>query len=494
MFALLEKLKEVTIAVVPMTVIVLVLSFTLAPLPGALLARFIIGAVFIIIGMSVFLLGIELSISPLGEDIGAALSKTNKLWIVAGVSIVVGFFMSVAEPDLQILAEQIAEVTNEAIGKFLILIVVSIGVAVLLAVGIARIVYNFPLYKMLFILYGLVLILALFVPPEFLAVAFDSSGVTTGALTMPFILSLALGVSAMKKNSKASEKDSFGLVAIASAGAIISVLMMSIAMGSPHLTGELAVSEVNSTDVLGVFAARFPNIALTSVITIIPLTVIFIVFQIKALRLKRKAHFRIWIGFAYTLVGLIILMTGAESGFMDAGSAIGIKLTETRGIPALSAVGFVLGAVAILAEPAIHILTKQIETVTAGYIKKFMVLAALALGVGIAVALSVLRMVVPEIHLWHYLLPGYIISIGLSFIAPKLFVGIAFDAGGMSSGIMTSTFILAFSEGVANAAGDAEIVSNTFGTIALIAMMPIITLQILGLLVRLKYRKKGVTN
>ena len=485
---LFDKLKEVLYSVLPITVIVYILHFTLTPIPGLQLARFSIGAVLIVLGLAILLFGIDIGITPLGTHIGASLSKTNKLWIVAVVGIILGFFISVAEPDLQILARQVSQVTSGQISNIAILIVVSVGIAIMLVAGLIRIVYNYPIYKLLTILYGIIFLLAFLVSPEFLAISFDASGATTGALTVPFILALALGISSMKKDSKASEKDSFGLVAITSTGAILGVMLMGILNKISGLSGNLASADVSDISVLGPFFETLPHMAIESFVALLPIFVIYIAFQIKVFKFGKHQFARIIKGFIYTFIGLSVFLTGVNAGFMEVGTIIGQKLALISNNYAII-VGFIIGFVTILAEPAVHVLTNQIELVTSGYVRKNIVLAALSIGVGAAVALSVIRILVPSVQLWHYLLPGYIISIAMTYFVPKLFVGIAFDSGGVASGPMTATFILAFVQGVADSCPGADVLKDAFGMIALVAMTPIITLQILGFIVKIKSRK-----
>lgn len=492
MSVLTEKLKEVLFSVLPITIIVLILNFTLTPLETPLIIRFIIGALFIILGLSIFLIGIDIGITPLGSLVGATIAKTNKLWIIITAGLVLGFFISIAEPGLLVLANQVDIVTAGQISSLSILIVVSIGLAVMVALGLIRIVSNVPLYKILTGLYGLTFILALFTSSEFLAISFDASGATTGILAVPFILALAIGVSAMKKDSKAAEKDSFGLVAIASVGAIISVIILSIFSKTSEFSPGLQFDIPEATSILGPFAQMFPVVLRESFFALLPLVIILLILQKISFKLSKNAFSKILKGFIYTFVGLLIFLVGVNAGFMDVGGIVGYSLASLDSNYYIVFMGLVLGIVTILAEPAVYVLTHQIEDVTSGYVKRKAVLIALSLGVGVAVALSMLRIVVPGIQLWHYLLPGYIISIAMTYFVPKLFVGIAFDAGGVATGPMTATFILAFTQGAAEAIEGANVLIDGFGMIAMVAMTPIITLQILGFIFSVKSKKGGI--
>ncbi|KLE16757.1 DUF1538 domain-containing protein [Clostridium sp. C8] len=489
-----EKIKEVLMSVLPITIIVLILNFTLTPIEIPLLIRFLIGTVAIVIGLSIFLVGVDIGVTPIGNIMGTNIAKTNKLWIVIAAGLLLGFFISVAEPDLQILGGQVEFVTSGLVSKWLIVAIVSIGIAVMLSLGLGRIVYNFPLYKLLTIIYGVIMLLALFTSPEFLAISFDASGATTGAMTVPFILALATGVSRLKKDSKSSEKDSFGLVAIASTGAIISVMLMSILSKTDQVTGSLEGSEVISTSIILPFIEKIPVITFEILLALLPILIIFIIFQKVKFKLSKRLFRKVLFGMLFTFIGLVIFLVGVNAGFMDVGTVVGKSIAALDNKIYVIIVGFVLGFVTILAEPAVYVLTHQIEDVTSGYVKRKVVMFTLAIGVGFAVALSMVRILVPEVKLWHYLLPGYLVSIAMSYFVPKLFVGMAFDSGGVASGPMTATFILAFAQGVAEAIEGADVLIDGFGMIAMVAMTPIIALQILGFIFKIKSRKGGIVD
>lgn len=489
-----QKLKEVLTSVLPIAFIVMIINFTISPIEFNLIVRFLIGSVLIIFGLTVFLIGVDIGVTPLGGLIGTSLTKNNKLWIITVSGLILGFFISIAEPGLLVLADQVSSVTSGAISSSSIVIVVSVGLAVLVSFGFVRVVYNIPLYKILTVSYLLIFVLALFTSPEFLAIAFDASGATTGVLAVPFILSLSMGLSALNKDSKSAEKDSFGLVSIASIGAIISVMLLNILSKGNEFSDQLEFNTTQSDSILGPFFSLVPSILKESFITILPLLVIFLVFQKISFKLEKRAYRRILIGFAYTFLGLAVFLIGVNAGFMELGSTVGYNLASLDNKWYVIIVGFAIGLVTILAEPAVHVLTYQIEEVTAGYVKRVAVLVPLCIGVGFAIALSVIRILTPEIQLWHYLLPGYIIAIAMTYFVPKLFVGIAFDAGGVATGPMTATFILAYVQGAADAIEWASVMRDGFGMISMVALAPIITLQILGLVFKLKSKKEVGKN
>ena len=492
MYVLFNKVKEVLSAVFPVVILVTILNFTLVPLSGVLLLRFIIGALAIVIGLSILLFGIDIGVLPFGNHMGKSFLKSNKIWYVLIIGFLLGFFINIAEPDLQVLAAQVSSVMGGYIPMITILIAVSVGTGVMLSLGILRIVKNIPLHKMFFVIYGIILILAFFSSSDMMAIGFDASGATTGALTVPLVLALSVGVAAMKKNSKASEEDSFGLVGIMSTGAILGVLIMNLFVRTDNVTGVLEMHNVDADSLFGPFLAEIPSIALESLVALLPMILMLVIFQKISFRVKPRPFGKMLLGFLYTYIGLVIFLVGVNAGFMDVGKIIGQTLAAFDNKAILVGFGFVLGMVVILAEPAVHILTGQIESVTNGYIKKKTVLVSLSIGVAVAVGLAMLRIVVPGIQLWHYLLPGFAISIALMFFVPRLFVGIAFDSGGVASGPMTATFVLAFAQGASDAIEHSNILVDSFGVIAMVAMTPLIALQVLGLIYKLKSKKSEV--
>src|SRR5574344_481691 len=486
-----SKFKEVLFSILPITVMVLRLTCTISPMETPLIIRFLIGSLFVVLGLTIFLLGIDIGITPLGDLTGSSLAKSNKLWIVLIGGLILGFFISIAEPGLMVLANQVDLVTSGQIPGISILVIVSIGLAILLALGFLRVFFNVPLYKILIILYLIIFGLSIFTSREFLAISFDASGSTTGILAVPFILSLSVGISKLKKNSKASEKDSFGLVAIASTGAIMSVLLLDIFSKTNEFSAALDSGISDSNSIIRPFIDIIPDYLIESFMAILPLLVILLVLQKIFFKLKKKELRKLLTGFAFAFTGLLVFLIGVNAGFMDVGTSIGNNLALLDNKAYIIIIGFVLGVVTILAEPAVYVLTQQIEDVTSGYVKRKAVLIPLAIGVGFAVALSVIRVLVPGIQLWHYLLPGYIICLSMMFFIPKLFVGIAFDAGGVATGPMTATFILAFIQGAAHAFEGADLMVDGFGMIAMVAMTPIITLEALGLVFAIKSKTKG---
>jgi len=489
-----DKLKEVLQSVLPITILVIILHFTIAPLPGIEFSRFLFGALLIIMGLAVFLFGVDIGITSIGNYLGKEIARSNSLKFVLVMGLILGFFISIAEPDLIILANQVSEVTDGAIPSTVLLVVVSVGIAFMMTIGLFRIVYRYPLRNIFFVIYTLIFLLAIFSSNDLFAIAFDASGSTTGALTVPFMLALATGVASLNHDSKSAEIDSFGLVGVASSGAILGVLILGLFTGDSGITGTLSVDVGAYTSWVVPFTDTLPHMALETVLSIAPILIIFVCYNLfVAKRKMQTADFkRAMLGLLYLYVGLVFFLTGVNAGFLNVGRQLGMTIAGMDSKWPVLFIGLLLGLVVILAEPAVYVLTHQIEDVTNGSVKRSVVLVFLSVGVGLAVLLSVVRVLVPEILLWHYLVPGYIIALVLAFRVPNLFVGMAFDAGGVASGPMTATFILAFIQGVADITPHSNVLLDGFGMIAMVAMMPILSLQLLGAIYQQRSKKEGI--
>ena len=489
-----DKLKEVLQSVLPITILVIILHFTIAPLPGIEFSRFLFGALLIIMGLAVFLFGVDIGIASIGNYLGKEIARSNSLKFVLVMGLILGFFISIAEPDLIILANQVSEVTDGAIPSTVLLVVVSVGIAFMMTIGLFRIVYRYPLRNIFFVIYTLIFLLAIFSSNDLFAIAFDASGSTTGALTVPFMLALATGIASLNHDSKSAEIDSFGLVGVASSGAILSVLILGLFTGDSGITGTLSVDVGAYTSWVVPFTDTLPHMALETVLSIAPILIIFVCYNLfVAKRKMQTADFkRAMLGLLYLYVGLVLFLTGVNAGFLNVGRQLGMTIAGMDSKWPVLFIGLLLGLVVILAEPAVYVLTHQIEDVTNGSVKRSVVLVFLSVGVGLAVLLSVVRVLVPEILLWHYLVPGYIIALVLAFRVPNLFVGMAFDAGGVASGPMTATFILAFIQGVADITPHSNVLLDGFGMIAMVAMMPILSLQLLGAIYQQRSKKEGI--
>ena len=485
---LLKQFKDVLFSVLPITALVTILNFTIVPIENEMLIRFIIGAFLVILGLGIFLFGAHVGITTIGSLMGETVAKSNKAISVGILGFILGFMITIAEPDLQILAQQVNSASGGIVPASLILIVVSVGVGIMVGIGLLRILYEVPLNKLLTATYLIILFLGLKTSQEFLAISVDASGATTGAMTTPFILALGYGVSRLK-GGKTSDEDSFGMVGEASAGPIFAIMLMSMIWGLKDIQGGMNEFVINK-GIISPYIKIFPRFLKESVITVLPLTTLFLIFDRFKFKLSKKNKNIILKGLLYTYIGLTLFLVGVNAGFMEVGRVIGESIARFHPL-LLPVFGFLLGMVVVLAEPAVHVLSNQVEEVTAGHIKKKAILVALSMGIAFAVMISMLRIMIPGLKLWHILLPGFGFAAFLSYKVPPIFVGIAYDSGGVASGPMTATFVLAFAQGAADAIPTANVLIDGFGVIAMVAMTPLIAIQVLGLIFKRKAEREG---
>lgn len=488
MSSLISKFKEVIYSILPITLIVLILNFTLAPLPGPVLAKFLIGTFLMIISMPVFLIGIDIAITPIGEQISEALVKSDKLWLILAGGIFFGFVVTVAEPDLHILANQVRSITSGMFNADLMILLVSFGIGVMILFGMLRIIRNFRLNRFMTVVYLIILSLGIFTQSDFLAIAFDAAGNTTGAVSVPFILALAVGISGLTRSNEKEENDGFGMLGIASSGAVIAVMLQGILTGTGPIEGNLPAAAAISVSVPRQVLLSLSENLKDTLLAISPILISFLIINSIWIKLPANKLKRIAVGILYTYFGLVVFLTGINVGFLEASRQVGYQIAAYDAPWLLIVIGMVFGIITIPAEPSVHVLTRQIEDNTAGSIKALVVMLTLCLGVAVAVGLSMLRIVLAQLQLWHILLPGMVIAIVLSFVVPDIFVGIAYDSGGVAAGTMTSVFILPFAQGAADFIPGANVVTDGFGIIALVAMTPLIAIQLLGLIYKMKTR------
>ena len=481
-----EKLQESLAAVLPILAIVLILSFTIAPLPTSVLMAFLFGAVLLVVGMMFFSLGAELAMSPMGERVGACITKTRRVGIMLTLGFLLGFLITISEPDLQVLANQVQAVPN-----MVLIVTVAVGVGLFLCFAMLRMLLSVPLNTMLVGFYIVVFVLAMFVPKDFLAVAFDSGGVTTGPMTVPFIMAMGVGVSAIRSD-KHSANDSFGLVALCSIGPILAVLILSLIFrpdGGSYTA--VVIPEIGDSAALWqLFFVAFPTYFKEIAVSLLPIAAFFAVFDLVSLHLERKQLIRIGVGLAYTYLGLVIFLTGVNVGFMPAGNYLGSVIAGLACNWIIIPIGMLIGYFIVMAEPAVYVLMRQVEELTDGAIPGSAMKHSLSIGVAVSVGLAMIR-VLTGISIFYLLVPGYAVAIVLSFFVPKLFTAIAFDSGGVASGPMATTFLLPFAMGACSAVGG-NIVTDAFGVVAMVAMTPLITIQGLGLIYRLRTKHGAV--
>lgn len=477
---LLEKIYESVASVAPITAIVLILSITIAPMTAGTLVLFLFGALLLIAGMGFFTLGAEMAMIPMGEGIGAELSKSRKAVFSLLACLILGILITVAEPDLQVLAHQVPAVPNRTL-----ILTVALGVGIFLLLAQLRMLLKIPLSYLLIVFYGLIFVLTFFAPPSFIPVSFDSGGVTTGPITVPFIMAFGIGMASVRSD-KHSSSDSFGLIALCSIGPILAVLLLGIFYRpgeTLYVPAELA--EVATTrDAAVEFARGFPLFAKEVAVALVPIVVLFAAFQLFTGRFHRHQIYRILSGFVYTYMGLVLFLTGVNVGFMPVGQFLGSALAGGTVKWLLIPIGMVIGYFIVRAEPAVQVLTKQVEEISNGSIRQKSIWHSLSIGTSLSVGLAMLR-ILTGIPFLYFLVPGYLISLGMTFFVPQIFTGIAFDSGGVASGPMTATFLLPMAMGACEVLGG-SVMEEAFGMVAMVAMTPLLTIQLLGLNSRIR--------
>lgn len=483
-----KKFQEALKAVLPIMGIVLLLSFSIAPITPSILLCFLLGAVMIMVGMMFFTLGAEMSMSSMGEKVGVKITQSRKLFIIIGLSFLLGFIITISEPDLQVLASQVPSVPN-----LTLILAVAIGVGIFLVIALLRMLFKIPLSELLVFFYFIAFVLVFFVPENFRAVAFDSGGVTTGPMTVPFIMALGVGISAIRSDHHASN-DSFGLVALCSIGPILAVLILGMIYSPTESTYQIAeIPEIiDSVELWKVFWIGFPTYFKEIAVSLLPILIFFGLFQVFSLKLSEKQLARILIGLLYTYIGLVLFLTGANVGFMPAGNYLGQVLAKSKFSWIIIPIGAVIGFFIVKAEPAVYVLNHQVEEITDGAISANAMGVSLSIGVSVSVALAMIRVLTGIPIIW-FLIPGYAIAIISSFFVPKIFTAIAFDSGGVASGPMTATFLLPFAQGACLAVGG-DIVADAFGVVAMVAMTPLITIQVLGAVSQWKQHTQHVIH
>lgn len=479
LYVLFHKLKEAAISVLPVAAIVVLLDLTsLIDLTSTELIVFLIAAVCLIIGIGLFSLGADLAMTPMGEHIGAGLTKSRSIKLLLSVCFLMGLLITVAEPDLSVLASQVDKLINGTV----LIVTVGIGVGIFLLLSVMKIIFKKPLSSMLIFFYMLLFALSALIllrgNEGFLALGFDSGGVTTGPITVPFIMALGVGI-AGTLGGKNSGENSFGLIAMCSIGPILAVMVLGVG-ASGTIDYPLNPSEYNVTTYLGMpILIKLWHTMQEVALALGLIIAFFVVLQLFVLKLPNKTLIRMAVGIAYTFGGLVLFLTAVSIGFFPIGYRIGSILANKH--PALLVgFGFILGMVVVLAEPAVQVLNKQVEGITDGTVSRKSMMIALSIGVGISIGLSMLRIVL-GFNILYYVIPGYFISLGLSFFVPGLYTAIAFDSGGVASGPLTSGFILPLSIGACVALQGSEgVMSYAFGVVAMVAMTPLITIQILG--------------
>ncbi len=473
-----NKIKASVKSILPITVIVLIISLIFSNNSiTSLVPSFLIGSLFLIIGMCLFDIGADISMIEIGEKIGTHLTKKKSIPFVLFMCFLIGFIVTIAEPDLNVLASEVPSVSSNVL-----VYTVGIGVGIFLLIAAVRMLFQIKYSYLLIFLCVLSFVLAYFTPQEFVPLAFDAGGVTTGPLSVPLIIALGAGLSAMRSDSKKKE-DTFGMISFCSVGPVIIVLLLGLIYNTKSSYNQITVTTAQSfLEIINIYLKALPIYLKEVIASLGPIVIMFLIYNFIFLKLDKKELIKIFKGLVYTYLGLVIFLTGVNVGFLPMGYTVGKVLAKYTYI--LIPLGMILGYFIVSSEPAVAVLTEQIEDITNGNIKKKTMDLSLAVGVGIAAGLSILR-VITGISIWYFLLPGYIVALALSFFVPPIFTTIAFDSGGVASGTMTATFLLPFAIGIAESL-ERNVLTDAFGLVAIVATIPLITVQLVGLIYKIK--------
>ena len=480
-----SKVKEAFTSVLPITIIVLILSFTITPLESGLFLMFIVGAFLITVGTGFFTLGADMAMTPIGEYVGSTVIKTRNVWFISLVCFIVGIFITIAEPDLQVLSSQLS---NSISPSWILIVAVGIGVGVFLVVAFLRFILRIKLKYLLMFFYLAVFVLSYFVPPAFIPLAFDSGGVTTGPMSVPFIIAIGMGIASIK-NDNSCDSDSFGLTALCSIGPILSVMILGIIFNTTEInvTNNDIIPVSNSKGLLFTYLNAFPLYLKEVAVALSPIVFFYFLFQLFGKKQSKNAIKRIVIGLLYTYFGLSLFLTGVNVGFLPTGAFIGKSIAGLEYKWIIIIIGFIFGYYIVSCEPAVHVLTKQVSEITSGVISRKTLRNSLMIGVAFSVAIAMAKILF-SIPIMYILIPGYLIALILTIFVPDIFTAVAFDSGGVASGAMTASFILPLALGFCSALGK-DVALQGFGVVALVAMTPLITIQILGLIFKIKSKK-----
>ncbi len=496
---ILRTIKETFISSIPLAAIIIV-CLCISPMEDpANYLKLLLGYFSVVVGQALFLVGLDTSIIPIGRMVGTTFSKYKKVVFILLFGFLFGLLATVAEPAISVLARQINTIIP-VVNSTLFIWITATGIGIGVAIALVRIIKNINIKLIFGVLYVVTFALVIFSPDEFIAMAFDGSGATTGDVSVPFILALGIGISATFSRSKTNE-DSLGIIGISSVGPIIAVLLYGIILKATN-GGSLPEANQYIAGSAGTLGSVVLGNLLDVALAVLPIVLISIPFQFFAFKLPKREFFKMLFGVVPVYIGLLIFLSGIDFGFAFVGQYIGEIFFDPARPDGfywlLLAVGFILGAAITVSEPAVSVLGSQIETLTNGHIKKLTISITLAIGIGFAAMLSILK-ILTQLNILYFLVPLYAISLIMMKFTPKLFVGLAFDSGGVTGGALTSAFLTPLTLGIAQSVAqmkgsEMSILTNGFGIISFISVTPLIAVQALGIIYNIRAKKIAAAN
>ena len=497
---LLRVLKSTFLSSLPLALIIIIVCCFIAPMDRMFdYVKLIIGYAGVVVGQSIFLVGLDISILPIGKAVGESLVKLKKVFFIVFFGFLFGFLVDIAEPDLTVFSRQVHLVTDQ-LNERVLIVIMAAGIGAFVGLGLYRILKDISIKFVFGLLYVAIFLVAIFTPPEFIGIAFDGSGATTGDISIPFMLALGIGVAATMSKRK-TDDDTFGLIGIASLGPILAVFLYGILFKSSHDGAVPAPNFDYDPGAVDSFANILGFNFQEAMLTLLPIVLLFLPFQFFLIKLYKREFKRILLGIIPVFIGHLIFLTCVDFGFAYAGQHIGGSFLASHRPEGfkwlLLIVGFVLGGAITLSEPAVTVLGHQLEEITSGHIKQMTIRMTLAIGLGFATMLSVIK-IITQINILWFLLPLYAVALLMMKPSSKMFVGLAFDSGGVVAGGLTSAFLTPFALGIAQAVGNSiaaaggtpqSILTNGFGIIAFMSVMPLIAVQMLGFIYEWRFRR-----
>lgn len=484
-----EKLTESAKSILPVAFLILVIGILTNTLTIFDIGNFVFSLFFLIVGLTLFTTGADISIMTIGERIGTYLTKSKRISKILFYTFIIGVFMTIAEPDLAVLAKQVTSIPAP-----LLMVSVGLGAGLFLLIASVRMIFQIKMPYLLTISYILVFLVAFFVPDTFLPLAFDSGGVTTGSMSVPFILALGIGIASIRSDNKAKD-DTFGLIGICSIGPVLAILILGLLyQTNPTSYAPYQIETISSfLDILKNYIFNIPSYMKEIALVLLPILSLFLILKKKLFKKREKKVLnRVYKGLIYTYVGLVLFLTGVSVGFMPVGYVLGKDLVQKGFKFLLIPIGMLIGYLVVTLEPAVQVLNEQVEEITQGNINKKAMNKALSVGVSLSVGISLLR-VLTGISIWYFLLPSYLLAVILSYIVPPIFTAIAFDSGGIASGTMTASFLLPFAVGACEIIGG-NVLTDAFGLVAIASTFPLITVQFIGLIYKLKTKDMKIKD
>jgi hypothetical protein len=482
----------------PIVLVVAVFQFAVLQQVPDGLTSIVVGLVIVVLGVALFLQGLEMGIFPIGKSLSDEFAAKGSLpWLMI-FGFCMGFGAVIAEPALIAVAEQAERISQGRIDPLVLRLLVATSVGAVVAVGVLRIILGLPLHWMMIGGYALVVLVTFFAPAEIVGLAYDSGGVTTNIVTVPLIAALGLGLAASIRGRNPLA-DGFGLVALAVMVPMITVqLYGALVFGSGETDGaagdrSTAGTEEHKPRKLPNSPAGLIADLARMVRDVLPIIIAILVFQFGVIRKRIPKLAMVIFGFGLVLIGLYAFVVGLKLGLFPIGERMAEQLINNDRIIFVYLFAFAIGFATTMAEPALIAIGKKAEEAAAGKINGSAIRIMVAIGVAVGITVGVHRIIAGDsIHL--YIICGYLVVIGLTFLAPRYIIALAYDLGGVTTSEVTVPLITALGIGLASNIEGRNILIDGFGLIAFASIFPIITVMLYAIVMDRIATKRGTTT